>query len=453
MLLAYHAVRRELRGIVLLLGSYLFYAWAEPKALLILLGVTVLSYVFALLLQHVNKSKKALRIAITAIALLADIGILTYFKYTNFLLGIFNSITGSGLALQQIMLPVGISFFVFQSISYLVDVYRGKITADQNILRIALYFGMFPKITQGPIMRYGDMAEDLRTLQLHPGDMYDGIRRFIYGLTKKLLLADALGAVADSIFALDFSQLSTPLAWGGILAYSLQIYYDFSGYSDMAVGLGKMFGFRLMENFNHPYAATSITEFWRRWHISLSSWFKDYIYIPLGGNRRGNQMFNIFMVFVVTGIWHGAAWTFIVWGLLHGVIRIIEKILTDKGIRKKIPTALNWIGTMLVVMSGWVLFRSASLGNAVEYLKIMAGFGQTSPYSLSWFYNRKIILLTIIGIFAAIPWKEIFPKVWEEHKDTCIVLWAERIILIGLLAICVVLAMTSTYTSFIYFQF
>jgi len=454
MLLAYHAVRKELRGIVLLLGSYLFYAWVEPKALLILLAVTLLSYVFALLIQNTRNGKnKALCVTLLTIAILADVGMLAYIKYTNFLIEIINDILHKGLALKQIMLTVGISFFTFQSISYLVDVYRGKIDAEKNILRIALYFGMFPKVTQGPIMRYGAMVEDLRRMQLQPGDLFEGVRRFIYGLTKKLLLADMLGGVADSIFALELSQLSTPLAWGGILAYTLTIYFDFSGYTDMAIGLGRMFGFRLMENFKHPYIATSITDFWRRWHISLSTWFRDYIYIPLGGNRRGNQYFNIFMVFVVTGIWHGAAWTFIIWGLLHGVVRLIEKVLMDKGIRQKIPVVVNWLMTMLIVMIGWVFFRAANLENAFGFLKAMAGFGAASPYTLGWFYNRKIVLVTVIAILAAVPWKECFPKAWEVWKDTYVVLWLERIALVVMLALCIMLAMTSTYTSFIYFQF
>ncbi|MBR3020264.1 MAG: hypothetical protein IKH57_24885 [Clostridia bacterium] len=227
MRLAYQIVRKELRCIVLLLGSYLFYAWVEPNALLVLLGVTLLSYVFALLLKLTRNRAKTLRVALLTAAVLLDVGILTYFKYTNFLIESFNAITGKGLALLQIMLPVGISFFIFQSISYLVDVYRGKIEAERNPIHVALYFGMFMKITQGPIMRYGDMAEDLRRMELQPGDFFEGVRRFIYGLTKKLLIADILGGVADGIFGLNLTNLSTPLAWGGIVAYTLQIYFDF----------------------------------------------------------------------------------------------------------------------------------------------------------------------------------------------------------------------------------
>lgn len=454
MLLIYHAVRRELRGIVLLIGSYLFYAWTEPKALMVLVGVTAMSYGFALLIQRMCKEEmKTVRIFLLTMAILLDVGILIYFKYTNFLIDAINAITGQGIAMQQIMLPVGISFFIFQSISYLVDVYRRKIHAERNPLRIALYFGMFPKVTQGPIMCYDDMIEDLRRMQKQPGDLYEGVRRFIYGLTKKLLLADCLGTVADAIFGLELSHLSTPLAWGGIVAYTLQIYFDFSGYSDMAVGLGRMFGFRLMENFNHPYIATSITDFWRRWHISLSTWFKKYIYIPLGGNRYGNQYVNLFIVFAVTGIWHGAAWTFIMWGLLHGVVRLAEKVLMDKKIHQRIPTAVRWLMTMLIVMIGWVLFRAPSLSAALGYLKAMFGFGGVSPYTIGWYYNGKVTLLTVVAVLAAVPWKECFQRIWDQWKDTKIVLWVENIMLALMLVLCVVLVMTSTYTSFIYFQF
>lgn len=455
MLLLYYVVRKELRGVVLLLGSLAFYAWAEPKALLVLLGVTLLSYAFAIIIEQEGKNgREDLRKLLLTAAILMDVGVLTYFKYSNFLVDIFNTITGKGIALHHIMLPLGISFFIFQSISYLVDVYRNTVEADRNLLRVALYFSMFTKVTQGPIMRYGDMTNDLRRMGPRPGDMFEGTRRFVIGLTKKLMIADIMGNVVDQIFALDFANLSTVLAWGGIFAYTLQIYFDFSGYSDMAIGLSRMFGFRLMENFDHPYVSKSITEFWRRWHISLSSWFKDYIYIPLGGNRRGNQYFNLFMVFVITGIWHGAAWTFIVWGLLHGIVRLGEKVLTDCKILQRIPGLLRWAITMLIVMIGWVFFRAPSLEAALGYLKAMMGAGGNAAfYTLGWFYNRKNLLVAMIGVLAAVPWKECFPTQWARLKDSNVFFLTERIALLLMLGACVILAMTSTYTSFIYFQF
>ena len=451
MLVLYYLVRDKFRGIILLLGSYLFYAWAEPKALYILIGITVLSYTVGILVEkEQNKIKKRLFL-ITAIII--DIGILVYFKYTNFIIETINSITNKDFALHKVILPLGISFFVFQSIGYIVDVYKEKIEPDKNFIRVALFFGLFSKVTQGPITRYDEMSEDLHRVHELPGDMYEGIRRFIIGLTKKLLIADILGQVVDSIFALSPNALSTSVAWGGAIAYTLQIYYDFSGYSDMAIGLGRMFGFRLTENFNYPYIADSITDCWRRWHISLSRWFKDYIYIPLGGNRRGNQYIHILIVFLVTGVWHGAAWTFIVWGLMHGVVRLLEKTLSDRHILSKIPFLIRWALTMLFVMIGWVLFRSPSLNNFLSYLRAMFGFGNTSSLTIGWFFNGKIILLTVVAVMAAVPWKKFFPSNWLYYKNSISVQVTERLILLVMLIICIILIMTSTYTSFIYFQF
>lgn len=455
-LLGYHLIRKELRNPFLLVVSLLFYAWAEPKALLVLFAVILISYLGARLIASAHAADAVvLPRILLALAIVADVGVLVYFKYTNFLLSTWNRITGSGLALQDILLPVGISFFVFQSISYLADVFRKKVPAQLSLLNVALYFAFFPKLTQGPIMRYGDMAEDLVEQKVTANDFAEGIRRFVIGLTKKLLLADMLGGVADSIFGLELSGLSTPLAWGGILAYTLQIYFDFSGYTDMAIGMGRMFGFHLSENFNYPYIATSITDFWRRWHITLSTWFKDYIYIPLGGNRRGNQYVNIFIVFLVTGIWHGAAWTFILWGVLHGVIRLIELFLQKRKLLERIPKIVRWAATMLLVMIGWVFFRAASLSGAIGFLGAMFGLNHPDAvmYRIDWFYNPKIIAITVIAILAAIPWKQVFPKAADRLRGTYIALIADRIVLAAMLLLCLILAMTSTYTSFIYFQF
>ena len=455
-LLGYHLLRKELRNLFLLAISLLFYAWAEPKALLVLFAVILISYLGARLIASAHAADAVvLPKVLLALAIVADVGILIYFKYTNFLISTWNRVTGSCLALQDILLPVGISFFIFQSISYLVDVFRKKVPAQLNLLKVALYFSFFPKLTQGPIMRYGDMAEDLSEQKVTANDFAEGIRRFIIGLTKKLLLADMLGGVADGIFGLELSGLSTPLAWGGILAYTLQIYFDFSGYTDMAIGMGRMFGFHLSENFNYPYIATSITDFWRRWHITLSTWFKDYIYIPLGGNRRGNQYVNIFIVFLVTGIWHGAAWTFILWGILHGVIRLIELFLQKRKLLDRIPKFVRWAATMLLVMIGWVFFRADGLSGAVGFLGAMFGLNHPNAvmYRIDWFYNPKIILITAIAILASIPWKQVFPKTANRLSGTYISLIFDRVVLAAMLLLCLVLAMTSTYTSFIYFQF
>ena len=451
MLLVYHIVRKEVRSFVLLLGSCLFYAWIEPKALIVLFSVILFSYGNGIVLSKC--CLKVVRRIILIVAILINIGILVYFKYANFIIEIFNLLTSKGIILQKIMLPLGISFFVFQSISYMVDIYRNEIKPEKNFVCLALYFAMFPKVTQGPIMKYSAMIEDLQRMELQTDDLYEGIRRFIIGISKKVLLADILGGVADSIFSLAPTELSVSLAWGGAFAYTLQIYFDFSGYSDMAIGLGRMFGFRLMENFNHPYISTSITEFWRRWHISLSCWFRDYIYIPLGGNRRGNQYINLLIVFIVTGIWHGAALTFIIWGLFHGIIRIIEKWISNKNITIKIPVILRWMITILLVMIGWVLFRSSSLKEFFSFIKAMFGFGSVSPYTIGWFYNTKVIIVSIVALLAAVSWKELFPNIWCKWRDKNATQLIMRLALLVMFIASIVLTMTSTYTSFIYFQF
>ena len=449
----YHILRKELRNVFLLAASLAFFAWAELKAVPVLLAVIAISYFGALLIGKMGKGAAAK--AVLALAVVLDAGILVYFKYTNFLIDTVNHVAGASIAMRDIVLPVGISFFVFQSISYLTDVYRQKVQPQRSLVKTALYFAFFPKLTQGPIMRYGDMEAELSERSTSGEDMAEGVVRFVVGLTKKLLIADTLGAVADPIFALDPSGMNAALAWGGILAYSLQIYFDFCGYTDMAIGLGRMFGFHLTENFNYPYISRSITEFWRRWHISLSSWFKDYIYIPLGGNRRGNQYFNLSVVFLVTGIWHGSAWNFIVWGVFHGAFNMLEKVLMKKGLHQKIPAMVQWAVTMLLVMVGWVFFRASSLTGALEYIAAMFGMAQGAAvqYRLGWFYTNKVALITVIGLLAAVPWAKFFPKAAKALDGTYLWLSVRFVAVIVMLALSVMLAMTSTYTSFIYFQF
>ena len=450
-LLGYYLIRKDLRNLFLLVTSLVFFAWAEIRAVPVLVGVILLSYLAALLMDRAPKGLARRLLLVTVV--LGDIAILGYYKYTNFFIEILNSVTGQDITARSILLPVGISFFVFQSISYLVDVYREKVKPTRNLIKASLYFAMFPKLTQGPIMRYGDMEGELDSRNVDVQVFSDGIQRFIIGLTKKLLIADQLGGVADSIFDLGLQGLSTPLAWGGIIAYTLQIYFDFSCYSDMAIGLARMFGFHLMENFNYPYIATSITDFWRRWHISLSSWFRDYLYIPLGGNRRGNKYVNLFIVFLATGIWHGAAWTFVVWGVYHGVIRILESLLEKP--RSVIPKPVSWVVTMLLVMVGWVFFRAADLQTAMGYIATMFGLrhGESVHYMLRWFYDGKIVFITGIALLAMFPWKQLYPKAAETLEGTYLALIGRFIAMLAMLAICVVLAMTSTYHSFIYFQF
>ncbi len=454
-LLIYHLLRQEVRQLFLLAASFVFCSWANSETLTVLLSVIALSYFGGLLIGSVREKRKGLSRAILAAIIIVDVGLLAYFKYTSFIISTKDQDIDQEVLLQSELLPVGISFFVFQSISYIADVYSGKIAADRNIISVALYFALFPKLTQGPIMRYGDMTQTLKKCVCSVDDMTEGIQRFIIGLTKKVLIADILGSVADPIFALEQPNLGMALAWGGIVAYTLQIYFDFSGYTDMAIGLGRMFGYRFSENFQYPYLSTSITEFWRRWHISLSTWFRDYIYIPLGGNRRGNQYLHIAVVFLATGLWHGTAWTFVVWGAFHGVFNILEKALNKKGLLSHIPSVIRWLATMLLIMIGWVLFRAESLDAAWYYLKAMFGFGHADlvQYQLRWFYTNKIILITVIGILASVPWKKLFPaigRLLEKKRAGIVMQWCA---LGAMLVVSIMLVMTSTNTSFIYFRF
>ena len=452
-LLGYYLIRQNFRNAFLLVVSIGFFIWSGTKAVLVLIGVIFLSYLGALIIGA--SSGIVIRKVLLTITVLIDLGVLVYFKYTNFVIDTINGISGNNIPFINIILPVGLSFFVFQSISYLIDVYRKKTEPSRNLIEVALYFALFAKITQGPIVRYNEMKEQLGSRTVNVEGFSVGVQRFIIGLTKKVLIADQLGAVADSIFSIGISELSTPLAWGGIIAYTLQIYFDFSGYSDMAIGLGHMFGFVFPENFNYPYSATSLTDFWRRWHISLSSWFKDYLYIPLGGNRRGNQYVNLIIVWAATGIWHGAAWTFVAWGLFHGILLIVEKLLNKKDILKKLPKPVTWLLTMLIVMIGWVFFRANSLPHAFGYISALFGAngGAVAQYALSWFYDPKVICITVLGLVAMLPWKKLLPKQAAAIEGTYFSLAIRTLALAAMLVISIILVMTSTYTAFIYFQF
>ena len=450
-LIGYYLIRNKFQNAFLLVASFAFFAWSAWKAIYVLIAVILISYIVSLMID-LNRSKKAKRIYLS-LGIIAVVMILCYFKYFNFIIDILNQLTKSDFNHSNVFLPVGISFFVFQSISYMVDVYRGEAQADKNIIKVSLYFAFFPKLTQGPIMRYSSMAGDLEQRYDNIEQVSEGVRRFVIGLAKKLIIADQLGQIVDPIFGLDHQGLSASLVWGGVIAYTLQIYFDFSGYSDMAVGLGKMFGFDLIENFNYPYVSKSITEFWRRWHISLSTWFKDYVYIPLGGNRRGNQYINLLIVFILTGLWHGASWTFVVWGLFHGVLRLIEKITMKE--REKVPGLIRWLITMLMVMIGWVFFRAPDLSSALTILSTMFGFrnGNAIQYKLTWFYDNKRLLILLLGLLAMLPWRQWLPagiREMEEKPIGLVLKYASTMFLFG---ICLLMIMTSTYSSFIYFKF
>ena len=346
------------------------------------------------------------------IAIIANLALLVYFKYAGFFwTEIVSSIAAIGLDLNysalEIALPIGISFYTFQSISYLIDVYRGTIPPERSLINFGMYLSNFPQLIAGPIVRYKDIEKEVTSREVGISSLYDGSVRFTLGLSKKVLIADPLGQVVDQIFALPQNELTTPLAWFGILAYTLQIFFDFSGYSDMAIGLGKMMGFNFPENFNQPYRSTSVTEFWRRWHMTLSGWFRDYLYIPLGGNRKGpwRTYFNLFTVFVLCGFWHGAAYTFLIWGLLHGTLLAFERLLLNK-LNWQPNGFLGWLYTLVFVMLAWVVFRAETLSTATHYWQalLFQTDAQHTFFGIWYYINPHTLAILIIGsVLATLP--------------------------------------------------
>lgn len=376
-LLLHALAGRQLRNTVLLAVSLIFYAWGEGTYVLLMLGSIFLNYLFGLLIGRSLAAKKR-KFLLTVIVVL-NLLPLFYFKYsvfvaeqvTHFLAFLhFDQV----MHLDPIHLPIGISFFTFQALSYVIDVYRGTAAPQKNFLDMGLFIALFPQLIAGPIVRYHDIDRQLKKRTVRIEDFSYGVERFVYGLGKKVLLANPMGAMADRIFSLQISELSTAAAWIGIICYTLQIYFDFSGYSDMAIGLGRMFGFRFLENFNYPYISRSIREFWKRWHISLSNWFRDYLYIPLGGNRKGpvRTGFNLVTVFFLCGFWHGASWNFIIWGLCHGLFLVLERGKTGDTL-KRFPRMLQHLYALLVVVNAWVFFRAETLEYALGYLGVLYG--------------------------------------------------------------------------------
>lgn len=455
-LAGYYLLKVEYRNIYLLVVSLIFYAFAKPKFILVLLSSILINYIMGLLINYAKSNFNViLNRLILAITVILNLGLLFYFKYMNFFISSVNEICKSNIALINVALPLGISFFTFQGMSYIFDLYMGKVQVQKNFINIALYMSFFPKLAQGPITRYRDINGQIDSRECNIDKFYDGVTRFIIGLAKKVIIADQIGYVVDQIFSKSPNENSMAIAWVGAICYTIQIYFDFSGYSDMAIGLGKMFGFEFMENFNYPYISKNLTEFWRRWHISLSTWFRDYVYIPLGGNRTGNMYFNLFVVFLVTGIWHGAAWNFIIWGLWHGLFLIIEKILKVKNIKIKAPVFIKQLYTILIVLLGWVLFRAPNLNYAINYIGVMFGVVAVKNvgFTAFWYLTPKIIALIVISLIASIPLKDLLKNVYKTVEGTYLEFVGKNLYLIFIFVISIMCVMTSTYNSFIYFKF
>lgn len=452
-LLLYYLCPARLRNLVLLVFSLVFYAWGEPVYVLIMLFSIVFDYANGRLIEHFkNKNCPGKAKAALIVDLCGNLAILGFFKYTDFVIGSINSITGAGLSLLHIALPIGISFYTFQTMSYTIDVYRGEVAAQKNILTFATYVTLFPQLIAGPIVQYKTVEKELMHRKVTLEDFSEGAFRFSVGLAKKVLLANQIGSLWDSISQLNHMSVAT--AWLGAIAYSFQIYFDFSGYSDMAIGLGKMFGFDFMENFNYPYISTSIREFWRRWHISLSTWFREYLYIPLGGNRKGQvrTYVNLLIVFFATGLWHGAGATFIIWGLYHGLFLVVERMGLGKLLEKNCFRGLNHIYTALVVVVGWVFFRADTLADAKVILHQMFTW-ENGIYPASLFVNRKVIFLAVLGVLLSGIAQSICPKLREHLYEKEVTKTVDIVIMAVLLFLCTMYLVSSTYNPFIYFRF
>ncbi|MDU7242241.1 MAG: MBOAT family O-acyltransferase [Clostridium sp.] len=451
-LFLYYISGKKIRNYILLLASLIFYAWGGVNYLKILMVSILINYIFGLLIDK-TVDRSHLRKFILILGIILNLALLFYYKYYDFFIENINNILNMNLELKRIVLPIGISFFTFQGMSYIIDIYRNDGKVNKNIFSVALYISFFPQLVAGPIIKYKTIDEQIRVRKESIDYFSYGINRFVIGLGKKIIISDMLGAISDNIFLLaNSSGIDMITAWIGAICYTLQIYFDFSGYSDMAIGLGHLFGFKFPENFNYPYISRSITEFWRRWHISLSTWFKEYLYIPLGGNRRGNVYFNLFVVFLVTGLWHGASWNFVIWGLWHGMFMIIERVIRNENWYKKIPSFIKIIITLFIVIIGWVLFKATTLEEGLKYLSIMFGLSSFSniTFDYTYFISRKLIILIIIGIIASTP---IFKNIFNRYRDIKVFELIKTLLIILLFIISIIFMVNSTYSPFIYFQF
>lgn len=452
-LLGYYLIRIELKNVFLLVASLCFYAVGEPHFVFIMIASILVNYVLGLLIWKTELSSILIRRLVLVVTIIANLSLLFYYKYYDFTVSNINALFSLDLPLKHIVLPIGISFFTFQGMSYVLDVYMRKASVQKNPLNVALYIALFPQLIAGPIVRYSDVNEQIKSRTETIEDFSSGLQRFAVGLAKKVVLSNSFALLADEAFQIPTSKLGMGMAWLGIVGYTLQIYFDFSGYSDMAIGLGRMFGFHFLENFNYPYIARNVSDFWRRWHISLSSWFRDYVYIPLGGNRTGNVYIHLLIVFFLTGLWHGASWNFIVWGLWHGMFLIIERIIRNHHITIPIPSLLKWVYTMLVVMIGWVFFRASDLTSALHYLQCMAGInGVGGKSDIYYLHDYGVVLL--LGIICMLPVVPVWKKIRDEYvipKKMAILL--EPLAFVLLLVIGIAFTVTSTYNPFIYFNF
>lgn len=449
----YYISPKKLRNFIIVIASLIFYAWGEPVYIILMIFTCIFDYTNGLIIDRYQGRKGICR-AVLIGSLTVDLGILCLFKYYGFIVGNINSLFNLHIVAKSLPLPVGISFYTFQSLSYVADVYLGKVKAQKNIINYVTFVTMFPQLVAGPIVKYIDIAQQIKHRKESMTLFGEGAIIFIIGLSKKVILANNIGMLWSNIKATPIGELSVLSAWLGIIAFTFQIYFDFSGYSDMAIGLGKMFGFNLAQNFNYPYISKSVTEFWRRWHMSLGSWFREYVYIPLGGNRNGKlrQYRNIFVVWFLTGLWHGASWNFIIWGLYFGVFLTIEKTFLLKWLNNK-PKFISHIYTMLVVVVGWVFFEFDKMAQGIAFIKTMFGFGGNTfiDSNAIYYIYTNALLFIMIAICSTPIVKSVVLNLRERTKTTGAI--TIPIIYVLLLFFCTAYLVNLSYNPFLYFRF
>ena len=451
LLFLYYIIKnRKYRNILLLIFSLIFYAWGEPKYILLLLISIVINYFIAIMLERINKNKKVL-----VIGVLVNILSIVIFKYLDFGILTINGLFDTNIKKFNLTIPIGISFYTFQSISYIIDVYRKKVKAEHNILNLGLYISLFPQLVAGPIVKYKDIYNDIIDRKETIDKFYNGIRRFMIGFAKKSIIANNMAVVCDTIYSQNVGNISMPTLWLAAISFTLQIYYDFSGYSDMAIGLGKMFGFNISENFNYPYISTSISDFWKRWHISLTSWFREYVYIPLGGNKCSKIKWirNIIIVFFLTGLWHGASYNFIIWGLYNALFIILEKTILKKFL-SKLNNILKYLLTMLIIIIGFFIFRIENLSDLLNIIKGMFDISNIAFFDL-YFSNYNLVMSSLylpIGIIFVFPIFKLIKKKIKSKYDNIYNIISFLFIFIAYLY-SLVLLINDSYNYFIYFKF
>lgn len=450
-LLGYYICPKKGRNLFLLIVSLVFYAWGEPKYVFLMIFSILVNYIFGRLMDKNRGRQKRMKLLLV-LSVVIDLGLLSVFKYTDFIITNVNAIFGSSFDLLKIALPIGISFYTFQAMSYTIDVYRNDVRVQKNLIDFGMYITMFPQLIAGPIVRYADVQDQLAERSVTTADFSEGVMRFVVGLGKKVLLANQMGAVWSEIYALG-GNVSALMAWTGAIAYTFQIYFDFSGYSDMAIGLGRMFGFKFPENFRYPYQSVSITDFWRRWHITLSTWFKEYLYIPLGGNRCGlaRQALNLLIVWSLTGFWHGAGWNFVMWGLYYFVILFIEKLFLLKAL-DKLPKFFRHVYALLLIVIGWVIFASDDVSVLLPYLGSMFGAnGAVGGMDVYTLFTKAVLLIICCVASTELPKRLFLSATGAMNEKAAFTI--KSVMTIALLALSMVLLIGDSYNPFLYFRF